>query len=91
MNAQAQDIVLQKLIDTKLLEQKEVKDFKEVQNKIEIKGSTAYLYGLFHCEYKRVTGHFYSSFLADMISIENEKLSEEEQKKREPKIYGLSC
>ncbi|WP_433763477.1 hypothetical protein [Flavobacterium ginsenosidimutans] len=86
INAQSQDSTLQKLIDQKLIEQKEVKDFIKNQKDYNGKNATSYLYGLFQCEYKRITGHFYSTFIANMISIENEKLSEEEQKKENQEL-----
>lgn len=85
-NGQSQDPTLQKLIDFKLIEQKQVSDFKEIQSRIEIKGDTAYLYGLFQCEYKNLAGHFYSTFSADMISDADPKLSEEEQQKENQKL-----
>lgn len=82
MNAQSQDPILQKLIDLKLIEQKEVKRFHKNQEAYTGKSTTSYLYALFQCEYKRITKHFYSTFIANMISIENDKLSDEEQKKK---------
>ncbi|MBB4802806.1 hypothetical protein HNP37_002881 [Flavobacterium nitrogenifigens] len=86
MNAQSQDPILQKLIDLKLIEQKEVKDFIKNQEAYTGKSTTSYLYALFQCEYKRITKHFYSTFIANMISIENDKLSDEEQKKENQEL-----
>lgn len=86
MNAQSQDVIIKKLIDSKLIEKNEVKDFKEIQNQIDAKGKAAYLYGLFQCEYKNLTGHFYTTFSGDMITAPDPKLSEKEQKKENGKL-----
>ncbi|WP_281234111.1 hypothetical protein [Flavobacterium gelatinilyticum] len=79
-NAQSQNMTLQKLLDNKLLEKKEAKDFTNFLNQIEEKNTTSYLYGLFQCEYKKLTGHTYSEVFSSNIVIESLKLSVEEQK-----------
>ncbi|QSW89395.1 hypothetical protein J0383_00955 [Flavobacterium endoglycinae] len=79
-NAQLQDLILQKIIDNKLIEPKQIQDFEKSQNRLQTKNTTSYLYGLFQCEYKSTTGNFFSEIGSNDI-FDSQKLTEEQQKK----------
>jgi hypothetical protein len=85
VKGQTQDNTLQKILDHNLIEQKQVKDFKKNQDRIKTKNSTSYLYGLFQCEYKSLTGNFFSEIGSHDI-FDNEKLTEKEQKKENQEL-----
>ncbi|OXB11680.1 hypothetical protein [Flavobacterium reichenbachii] len=85
VKGQNQDNTLQKILDLNLIEQKQVKDFKENQDRIKTKNATSYLYGLFQCQYKNITGGFFSEMGSHDI-FDNEKLTEEEQKKENQEL-----
>ncbi|KOP39709.1 MULTISPECIES: hypothetical protein [unclassified Flavobacterium] len=80
-NAQSQDLTLQKLIDNQLINQEDVSDFELKQLDFKMENKTSYLYGLFQCEFKKLHGHFYFQVITDMVAIEDEQLTEGEQKK----------
>ncbi|MEN2401163.1 hypothetical protein GKZ90_0015350 [Flavobacterium sp. MC2016-06] len=80
MIGQSKDSTLQKLIDNKLVEQKDVKNFENYKEKIKTQSNASYLYGLFQSEYKNLTGHLYSE-LGSYFSFEETKLNDIEQKK----------
>ena len=71
-NGQTMDKTLQKLIDIKLIEQKQTNDFEEFLKKSETKSNAVYLTILFQSEYKKLTGHNYSQF-GSYISFGDEK------------------
>ncbi|WP_433829979.1 hypothetical protein [Flavobacterium anhuiense] len=84
-NAQSKDPILQKLIDNNLIEQKQIKDFEKSQARLKTKNTTSYLYGLFQCEYKSITGNFFSEIGSHDI-FDSEKLNEEQQKKENQEL-----
>ncbi len=51
------DTTLRKLIDSKLIEQKQAETFEKLLGKQADKSNSAYLYTLFECEYKKRSGH----------------------------------
>lgn len=79
-NGQTMDSTLKKLIDNKLIEQKQVKDFEELFKKGDTKSNTTYLYSLFQIEFKELTGQFYSE-IGTHISFGDEKPKLTEQTK----------
>ncbi|MEZ4776908.1 MAG: hypothetical protein R3D00_27285 [Bacteroidia bacterium] len=78
-NGQTMDKTLQKLINIKLIEQKQANDFEELLKKSETKSNAVYLTILFQSEYKKLTGH-YSQF-GSYISLGEEKPKPAEQTK----------
>ncbi|MEN2412399.1 hypothetical protein [Flavobacterium mesophilum] len=85
VNAQSKDPILQKLIDNNLIEQKQIKDFEKSQARLKTKNTTSYLYGLFQCEYKSITGNFFSEIGSHDI-FDSKKLNEEQQKKENQEL-----
>ncbi|KAF2506589.1 hypothetical protein [Flavobacterium foetidum] len=85
VDAQSKDPILQKLIDNNLIEQKQVKDFEKSRDRVKTKNTTSYLYGLFQCEYKSITGNFFSEIGSHDI-FESEKLNEDQQKKENQEL-----
>jgi hypothetical protein len=80
VNGQSMDKTLQKLIDNKLVERKQINDFEELLNNSETKSNAVYLSILFLSEYKKLTGHNYSQF-GSYLSFGNDKLKPAEQTK----------
>lgn len=78
--AQTMDTTLQNIIDNKLIEQKQSKNFEEVLEKNTPRLNSAYLYALFNYEYKKLTGDNYSQF-GSFINFGDEKPSVSEQTK----------
>jgi hypothetical protein len=61
-NRQTMDTTLQKLIDNKLIDQEQVKEFENFLETSEVKSNKAYLSALLQAEYKKLMGHNYPSF-----------------------------
>lgn len=77
-NGQTMDNILQELIDNKLIEQKQTKDFEELVKQYESQSNAVYLSSLFQLEFKKSTGRFYSEF-GTYFSFDNEKPTPTEQ------------
>lgn len=80
-NAQLQDPILEKLIENRLIEQDEVRDFLKKQEEYKPGGKTSYLYGLFQSKFKKQIGHFYFESITDIVALDDKEITEEEQKK----------
>lgn len=59
---QSMDSTIQKLVDIKLINLKQVKDFEEYLKHQDETNNAAYISGLFQAEFKKLTGHGYSPF-----------------------------
>jgi len=79
-NGQSMDSTIQKLIDIKLINLKQVKDFQENLKHQDEKNNAAYISGLFQSEFKKLTGHGYSPF-GTYLSFGDEKPKAAEQTK----------
>ncbi|MCP2025549.1 hypothetical protein L1276_000689 [Flavobacterium sp. HSC-32F16] len=85
-NAQLQDPILEKLIENKLIEQDEVRDFLKKQEEYKPGGKTSYIYGLFQSKFKKQIGHFYFESITDITALDDKEITEEEQKKENLKL-----
>lgn len=79
-NGQIMDKTLQKIIDVRLIEQKQASDFEELLKKSKTKSNAVYLTILFQLEYKKMTGYNYSP-LGSYISFGGEEPKPSEQTK----------
>jgi len=79
-NGQSMDSTIQKLLDIKLIDQKQVKDFKEYLKHQDERNNAACIYGLFQSEFKKLTGHGYSP-IGTYLSFGEDKPKSAEQKK----------
>ena len=80
-SGQTMNTTLQTLINNKLIEQKQIKEFERYLNKEETKSNSTYLSALFQSEYKKLTGQDYSQFGGAYLSFGEEKLKTNEQNK----------
>ena len=72
-SGQTMNTTLQTLINNKLIEQKQIKEFERYLNKEETKSNSTYLSALFQSEYKKLTGQDYSQFGGAYLSFGEEK------------------
>lgn len=79
-NGQSMDSTIQKLVDIKLINLKQVKDFEEYLKHQDETNNAAYISGLFQAEFKKLTGHGYSPF-GTYLSFGDEKPKAAEQTK----------
>lgn len=59
VKGQTMDSTLQKLVENKLIEKKQIRDFEEVLDRNETKSNSAYLRSLYQIEFKKLTGYHY--------------------------------
>ena len=77
-HGQVMDKTLQKLIENKLIENKNIKEFEDIIKKNKTNSKATYLLALYKTEYKILTGQNYSQFISN-ISFDAEKLNSNEQ------------
>jgi hypothetical protein len=87
-NGQSMDSTIQKLVDIKLINLKQVKDFEEYLKNQDENNNAAYIFGLFQAEFKKLTGHGYSP-LGTYLNFRDEKLKATEHTKinKEISVY----
>jgi hypothetical protein len=87
-NGQSMDSTIQKLVDIKLINLKQVKDFEEYLKNQDENNNAAYISGLFQAEFKKLTGHGYSPF-GTYLNFGDEKPKATEQTKinKEISVY----
>jgi len=72
VKGQTMDNTLQKLVENKLIEKKQIRDFEELLNRNETKSNSAYLRSLYQIEFKKLTGITYSE-LGMQLNFADEK------------------
>ena len=77
-HGQVMDKTLQKLIENKLIENKNIKEFEDIIKKNKTNSKATYLLALYKTEFKILTGQNYSQFISN-ISFDAEKLNSNEQ------------
>lgn len=87
-NGQSMDSTIQKIVDIKLINLKQVKDFEEYLKHQDENNNAAYISGLFQAEFKKLTGHGYSLF-GTYLNFGDEKPKAAEQTKinKEISVY----
>ena len=89
-HGQVMDKTLQKLIENKLIENKNIKEFEDIIKKNKTNSKSTYLLALYKTEYKILTGQNYSQFISN-ISFNGEKLNSNEQKKAQNFLGFFYC
>ncbi|KYH07792.1 hypothetical protein A1704_03765 [Chryseobacterium cucumeris] len=72
INGQIKNNTLQKLVEYKLIENKQIGDFEDLLKRNQNKSNSAYLHSLYQTEFKKITGHYYSE-LGMQINFGKEK------------------
>ncbi len=88
-NGQIMDSTIQKLLDLKLIDKKQVQDFQEYLNHQDEINNATYISGLFQSEFKKLTGYDYSPFIRINFSFGKKKPKATEQTKinKELSVY----
>ena len=77
--AQQPDVMLQKLIEVKLIRKKQVRAFEEQLEALESRSHASYLYALLQLEFKKVHGEYYAPYT--FYTVLNGETSKQEAEK----------
>lgn len=86
-NGQTMDSTIHKLLSIKLIDEARVKDFEEFLSYQDERNNSTYISGLFQSEFKKLTGHSYSS-IGTVINFGKEKPKGTEQKRINQQLSG---